>query len=1100
MEGKGSRRGNSGGDGKTPEKSDKRGNGGDKDIPPKKRAKTTEEANAAADVAMVETAAPSVERAADIENPAVPAEGGVPADDATSEGGGSIYSVDRAGDEEDMKVDIATQADFIVFLGVYLKRKFPGRYTGFSYSDAVAEYFASVSRGGDDENRGLEGEFGIPSDVHSFNRADVFSTGFGLGLLSPSENDGNAGAPGKPYDKKYGRVQLAKAEKDGHYVYAEGTGSAYPCTVAAGFNMGAHLGHDIDLGSGIPTGKLEAVRKVVLEEGRHPYGRTEDAPVQDKTKVDLSMPVIDERATVQPQCRANPVRHAGRTGHDTMGPGFPNHTIVQNAYQRFASDMGFKVVEPPASHGTSLVSGLARQPDPSRADSIYSGSRFASDQQSLYSGTGCLYSPVVTRADACAAGTSAFGLGLQNALFPNAQSSREGLDRILKALNDAQDSEKRKNLDEVIEGFRSAGCHCVPETEADMVAALEARNTILFFGYYMYTAQAVYSEEVLGRVKAQKRSEHNCDYYRRVADKEGAPSSLKLETLLESGEETFRDLLREFGPPRNEQERQKYAQAITVQKRLPNDNLGPYECYDVHWNRNANTGYTVQYGNGDAQLLDCRSHTLYFQLCCQLCEPISMGLAPVRAPGDLGTTATNIAQNWMMFLDQAESSGRLRDAERRALEVRTDRICHLVVTRALESLLIAARVEMELRVRDLACPVYLGAVADPNAQQKFLAGERVSALTLLYYHLKLSEMPTLPEDIEALRRHCSENLSLLEIEEYYQPESEMGNKGKISGYGYIDEVRPGFDAGMQSFRKFLLVLSQAAARHGDGVSYGAHRTLYSLCHYSLTSRTCPVNDLSLSGSQAMCGRMSKYVGPSFHHAMYDTAVSLQGGSFELAKVLEVRLAGGTANLMLCRFAAALAASDSGAPYRWLSNSCETGTKAENVMYYLSYAEQYNLDFPIAGVCGQLNDPSNRTSMAKSRGLDELLVGMVAVGAVLPDSAAFLYEPTFLLQGVKLAGREMTSLDEKVVFRVGDLSVGQFLAKEVMQHLKDCGQFENRSSSSGVVDYTLDDLAYGTAAVIAKSWWRLPTSAPTSRCTRALWCSTACPGAGASTRL
>ena len=106
-------------------------------------------------------------------------------------------------------------------------------------------------------------------------------------------------------------------------------------------------------------------------------------------------------------------------------------------------------------------------------------------------------------------------------------------------------------------------------------------------------------------------------------------------------------------------------------------------------------------------------------------------------------------------------------------------------------------------------------------------------------------------------------------------------------------------------------------------------------------------------------------------------------------------------------------------------------------------------------------------MAKSRGLDELLVGMVAVGAVLPDSAAFLYEPTFLLQGVKLAGREMTSLDEKVVFRVGDLSVGQFLAKEVMQHLKDCGQFENRSSSSGVVDYTLDDLAYGTAAVIAK---------------------------------
>jgi len=112
--------------------------------------------------------------------------------------------------------------------------------------------------------------------------------------------------------------------------------------------------------------------------------------------------------------------------------------------------------------------------------------------------------------------------------------------------------------------------------------------------------------------------------------------------------------------------------------------------------------------------------------------------------------------------------------------------------------------------------------------------------------------------------------------------------GKISGCGYLSSLKAGFEAGIQSFRKHLLVLAQAAARHGDGVSAGAHRTLYSLSHYSLTSRTCPINDMSLGGSHAMCGRMSRYVGPSFHHSMYDTAVSLQGGSFELAKVIEIR--------------------------------------------------------------------------------------------------------------------------------------------------------------------------------------------------------------------
>ena len=119
----------------------------------------------------------------------------------------------------------------------------------------------------------------------------------------------------------------------------------------------------------------------------------------------------------------------------------------------------------------------------------------------------------------------------------------------------------------------------------------------------------------------------------------------------------------------------------------------------------------------------------------------------------------------------------------------------------------------------------------------------------------------------------------------------IGREGKISGCGYLTSLKAGFEAGIQSFRKHLLVLAQAAARHGDGVSAEAHRTLYSLSHYSLTSRTCPINDMSLGGSHAMCGRMSRYVGPSL---LLDVLPN------SAAKVLEIRLTGGTANLMLSK--------------------------------------------------------------------------------------------------------------------------------------------------------------------------------------------------------
>ena len=919
----------------TPSKQSKRKHDSNDPPPSQKRTRADGDEGGEEDVAMgaearIEAAREGTSKRKepphDEEDP--PIKGGVDVDALDGSPSAPSSDDEEGAGHEDLNVELSNMEQYLTFIGVYLKRKHKGLYDDLSNEGAITAYYENLSKGGGTGGDDLASMFGLPKDVA------VFSTGFGLGLLSPSESDGNAGAPGNPYRGRYTKASIARAEQAGHFIQAEGTGGVYPCTLAAGFNVGAHLGLGVDLGSGFPPEMMKALENIALEIGRHPYGKKDVAPAQDMTYVDLSRPVLEERPTVKPQCGANPIRHSGRTGDDTMGPGFPNSNIVQSAYQRFAGDMGFKVVGPPAIHSAGVVTGMLRQPDPAKLDSVYSGAKFGSDQQTLYGGTGCLYSPLVMRADSCSAGTSAFCLGIQNSLFPRAVNDNEGLERVHKAMRDAHNPEKRRNMSELIEQFRAAGCYCAPDSDADLAVALEVRNFILFFGYYMYTVQTMYSEEVLGRIKEQKRSEHNCEHYRRAT--EGCSANrITLEELRNCKEDTFWDILNECGPPKDEKERQKYAQAITVDKRVPGDGLGPTENYDQHWVRNSGTGYTVRYGKGPPVLHDCSSSTLYFQLCCQIREPISSGLAPIRAPGNLGTTAANIAHGWFLFLDQADATTQTDAEAQRALAVlKSERICHLVVTRALESLLVASRVEMELRVRDLACPIYLGAVADKAAPQKHLADERLTVMLLLYQQIKGTDMGALPTDLEALRWACDEALASLEIMGYYQPEFMLGSKGKISGCDYLCELRPGFDAGIQSFRKHLLVLAQAAARHGEGVSASAHRTLYSLCHYSLTSRTCPINDMSLDNSHAMCGRMSRYVGPSFHHSMYDTAVSLQGGSFELVKVLEIRLAGGTANLMLCRFAAAISASDPSAPYRWVSHACSTGEKARQVLHGL----------------------------------------------------------------------------------------------------------------------------------------------------------------------
>ena len=81
---------------------------------------------------------------------------------------------------------------------------------------------------------------------------------------------------------------------------------------------------------------------------------------------------------------------------------------------------------------------------------------------------------------------------------------------------------------DLLDQFRSVGCHCEPESAQELVSALEARSTILFFWYYMYTAQALYSEEALGRIKEQKRSEYNCNYYRAASATSNPKRGLKM--------------------------------------------------------------------------------------------------------------------------------------------------------------------------------------------------------------------------------------------------------------------------------------------------------------------------------------------------------------------------------------------------------------------------------------------------------------------------------------------------------------------------------------------------------------------------------------------
>ena len=150
--------------------------------------------------------------------------------------------------------------------------------------------------------------------------------------------------------------------------------------------------------------------------------------------------------------------------------------------------------------------------------------------------------------------------------------------------------------------------------------------------------------------------------------------------------------------------------------RLPEDGLGHHECYD----------------------LGSETHTLPCHCCCWTCltlTPLPWPCMPKwmqwRMAGEqqmmasvalMSTTAANIALSWLTFIEQAEKGARGDVATKKVIELlSSERICNDIAGEleflpengvafgaAAWSLLAATRVEMELRVRDMACPIYLG--------------------------------------------------------------------------------------------------------------------------------------------------------------------------------------------------------------------------------------------------------------------------------------------------------------------------------------------------------------------------------------------------------
>jgi len=398
-----------------------------------------------------------------------------------------------------------------------------------------------------------------------------------------------------------------------------------PCTIAAGFNVGAYLGLGVDLGAGVDGQRLQAIEAAMCTDGRQPYGKPGHRPAQDSAGTRLDEPVHEERQRCRAQCSANPVKHMGRESDGLLGPGYPNTDVQPNAYPRFNGDMGFKVVGPPRVHMHETSATCGRVVDPARANSIYRGSEVETSDALGYGGCTALLSPVVLRSDSCAAGFAAFAVGLATNMFPRMEPTVD----CLKSMSDAT---RAKDHSTRAAALKAAGCTMMSDDDTETLNRLRAYRVALNFGYKVFLIHKMYAEDMLGHVGEVKRSEYN------VAQCQSKRSDVNAKTygtlnqmrMLETAD--FEERLNSVGPPLAGAERGAVAPCFKVAKRQANYGLGPTENYSTDWVRNSGTGYSASCNTNNPVLHEPHSKSLYFRLLCQVPEAHDMGLCAMQAP------------------------------------------------------------------------------------------------------------------------------------------------------------------------------------------------------------------------------------------------------------------------------------------------------------------------------------------------------------------------------------------------------------------------------------------------------------------------------------
>lgn len=602
-----------------------------------------------------------------------------------------------------------------------------------------------------------------------------------------------------------------------------------PCTIAAGFNVGAYLGLGVDLGAGVDGQRLQAIEAAMCTDGRQPYGKPGHRPAQDSAGTRLDEPVHEERQRCRAQCSANPVKHMGRESDGLLGPGYPNTDVQPNAYPRFNGDMGFKVVGPPRVHMHETSATCGRVVDPARANSIYRGSEVETSDALGYGGCTALLSPVVLRSDSCAAGFAAFAVGLATNMFPRMEPTVD----CLKSMSDAT---RAKDHSTRAAALKAAGCTMMSDDDTETLNRLRAYRVALNFGYKVFLIHKMYAEDMLGHVGEVKRSEYN------VAQCQSKRSDVNAKTYGTLNQMRCWRL----------QTSKSGSTAWAPRSLVPNVGQWPLasklpkDRQMMAWAQRRTIALTGCATQGQATVLratrtipvlhEPHSKSLYFRLLCQVPEAHDMGLCAMQAPRNFHTTIVRTAQEWYRYVDlNLRSKGAGTDVAGLENVLYSGSFCQLITTRIIEGLYNATRTEMELRIGDLEQPVRYGLTMDSPVPELVPATDRIKALELVCQDMGRRLEGIDGSNAGSLQRACEAEVRALGLKGLYRADVAGNFGGIVGGHAPLHQMLVPYRAAIQSFRKQDVVLLQSTARHGKEITTLAHRSLYQLTHSSLTS-------------------------------------------------------------------------------------------------------------------------------------------------------------------------------------------------------------------------------------------------------------------------